>query len=637
MDATTIPGQDKCHPQTKRTKAEHTQDAKAPGRCLIGTLPLELLVEILSYTTPRDILALSRTSKYFYATLVTNPASGFIWKKARARYEPAIPNPTPNFTEPSYAALLFDTGPCEWIPRMECVNFGYPRYSMTESPQDAVDLLMRRRDWLEAVDEYNKAALSELTMAEYIEEKNSAVKNQQAFMELAKELIKWRNGCSRLQVIAFDHNLKLARAMAAKQGWVVWDLLQTSSFGTLYRKKNKDAERIHAQEFENIETSVAADILRMVEKRKRRRDENDYRERRKDVGELYGKLKKTECKDTPLPPLTDFRKLPTVQRIQYKPSKAPSAAVAGEFKHSHFVAHLINEELVQWRDNARTGLGRVLGFNASEQLSPGNLHPVDRLTARFRCKECDNKGLLRGWDNVSFDFSGACQHRCRDGTRERVRESWKAENFAPDSGAIDIVERLLVRLGCAADDERTAKIVASLGSRIICLSCRQRIRMDFRTLLYHCYRHESMQFDIVPETVSADDQPIEYGLRAKLVAPTSGAERQRRIYFCRHCPPPGDVSQALAAIAREPQDHTPDKQTSAATSRSAAEDGSTRENAAEVRPPRSAARPRQKQPKVLNFDGLRSHVKDKHGIEWIGDEDFYRVLPDIAPVTLTLS
>lgn len=82
----------------------------------MGVLPLELLAEVLSYTAPRDILALARTSKYYCATLVANPASKFIWKKARVRYEPTIPEPTPNFTEPAYAALLFDTGTCEVSP-----------------------------------------------------------------------------------------------------------------------------------------------------------------------------------------------------------------------------------------------------------------------------------------------------------------------------------------------------------------------------------------------------------------------------------------------------------------------------------------------------------------------------------------
>ena len=79
----------------------------------LTNMPLEIVAEILSYTTPRDILALARANKYFCATL-TDPSCAFIWKKARKQYIPApIPDPTPNFTEASYAAFLFDPGHCE--------------------------------------------------------------------------------------------------------------------------------------------------------------------------------------------------------------------------------------------------------------------------------------------------------------------------------------------------------------------------------------------------------------------------------------------------------------------------------------------------------------------------------------------
>lgn len=98
-----------------RKRSKHTDDVSAPLQlpCAIGRLPLEILAEILSYTTPRDILALARTSKYFCNTLVGNGATLFIWKKARMTFHPPIPEPTPNFTEVSYAAFLFDGSECE--------------------------------------------------------------------------------------------------------------------------------------------------------------------------------------------------------------------------------------------------------------------------------------------------------------------------------------------------------------------------------------------------------------------------------------------------------------------------------------------------------------------------------------------
>lgn len=101
----------------KRKKTSHTPDINTGRntRCFLGQVPLEVLAEILGYTSPRDILAVARTSKYFCATLVNNAVTDtkYIWKRARKAYVPEIPEPLPNFTETSYAAFLFDKGECE--------------------------------------------------------------------------------------------------------------------------------------------------------------------------------------------------------------------------------------------------------------------------------------------------------------------------------------------------------------------------------------------------------------------------------------------------------------------------------------------------------------------------------------------
>ena len=90
----------------------------------LSRLPLEMLAEILSYTSSPDILSLARTSRFFCATLVTNPASLFIWKAARRRFHPRpIPDPAPNWTESAYIAFLFDTAACE-VCLVDIRNYG---------------------------------------------------------------------------------------------------------------------------------------------------------------------------------------------------------------------------------------------------------------------------------------------------------------------------------------------------------------------------------------------------------------------------------------------------------------------------------------------------------------------------------
>lgn len=89
--------------------------------CYLDKMPMEILAEILSHTaSPRDILSLARCSKFFCATL-THSGSDFIWRRARACCQPQpIPDPTPNYTESAYAALIFDSGVCEVNTHASC-------------------------------------------------------------------------------------------------------------------------------------------------------------------------------------------------------------------------------------------------------------------------------------------------------------------------------------------------------------------------------------------------------------------------------------------------------------------------------------------------------------------------------------
>jgi hypothetical protein len=84
-----------------------------PTKCHLACVPIEIIADILSYTrTPKDILALTRTSKWLFSVL-NSPSAAYIWKNARLRCVPqAIPDPLPTFTECSYAAFIFDGGMC---------------------------------------------------------------------------------------------------------------------------------------------------------------------------------------------------------------------------------------------------------------------------------------------------------------------------------------------------------------------------------------------------------------------------------------------------------------------------------------------------------------------------------------------
>lgn len=97
----------------KRKLAAAEATAKTPPLCYITRLPTELVSDVLSYVnTPREILNLARTCRFFCAMLTSRDTT-FVWRRARRRAIPSpIPDPTPNFTESSYAAFIFDGGRC---------------------------------------------------------------------------------------------------------------------------------------------------------------------------------------------------------------------------------------------------------------------------------------------------------------------------------------------------------------------------------------------------------------------------------------------------------------------------------------------------------------------------------------------
>ncbi|KAG8996197.1 hypothetical protein FRB90_012791 [Tulasnella sp. 427] len=74
-------------------------------------LPLEILAEILSYSSLRTVLAVARSCKWLCTTL-THPDQSFIWRTARKQLYPQPPDPPYDMTEPAYAAVIHSAGNC---------------------------------------------------------------------------------------------------------------------------------------------------------------------------------------------------------------------------------------------------------------------------------------------------------------------------------------------------------------------------------------------------------------------------------------------------------------------------------------------------------------------------------------------
>lgn len=77
-------------------------------------------------------------------------------------------------------------------------------------------------------------------------------------------------------------------------------------------------------------------------------------------------------------------------------------------------------------------LGATLGFPKWKSASKIKLHPVDRLTARFKCTKCD-KESYKFYPEGCLNFSAACEHVCpRLDWNKKTREHWTADQFVKD-------------------------------------------------------------------------------------------------------------------------------------------------------------------------------------------------------------
>ncbi len=195
-----------------------------------------------------------------------------------------------------------------------------------------------------------------------------------------------------------------------------------------------------------------------------------------------------------LPNLQEFRKLSVVKIYETGPSGSEQHTL-----RDPFVSSVLAENLEQWREAARAGLAAVLGFPGWKNLSRRRLHPVDRLTARFRCTRCDaaaSSGSKKVPEDGGMDFARACEHVCTHlPKKRRNKEKWSADRFVPDQRvrvscvfaahsistdrvffgsclkAVDAIAQVLSLCGTTPEDVDSIRIADELGDRVQCQSC----------------------------------------------------------------------------------------------------------------------------------------------------------------------
>lgn len=193
-----------------------------------------------------------------------------------------------------------------------------------------------------------------------------------------------------------------------------------------------------------------------LKKRKVVREQDLTLHRKRSESETeYARLRKADPKAI-FPSFPEFRKLSVVKTVE-----ASSSAKNASFTDP-FVASLLKESLDQWRDAARAALAVVLGFTGWKTMSKKKLHPVDRMTAHFRCKRCDAAGKDTGKDG-GLDLARACEHICALSKKARNKQRWSADYFVPDQR---------VRSGTPTRKGTSADFVRHRGGRLSMRSLR---------------------------------------------------------------------------------------------------------------------------------------------------------------------
>lgn len=640
------------------------ESESAAGQCLFPMLPLELLAEILIQTnSPRDVLSVARTSKLLCSTLVCNPAADFIWRTIRKKCFPhALPDPTPNFSEAAYAAFVYDGGPCDvckkdtkefyasfaarirlcrdlrckknirkylmdvttifkghardeiWIPYVESTHCFDP--NLDSAWPDNPTILMKKPEWERfRVDYAAFSALSPPPSEGLRKACTDQIVKFPKVMELAVALQKWKCTYVAMHRTIRTKNETWAKALAVREGWNEHDLLNSQSYGSLHRHKNYMLEEVTLRDLLPIKPLIEAQLLKMQIHRQNKENEASYRQRRDDVEQYYNRLRSA---GTVVPSLYEFRKFSVMTTMQgsVTGSRPNSSGLAKDMKNSALVAELVAADLKTWMASVREKLSELLGFPKWRSASKTKLHPLDRITAQFRCQGC-GKVAKRYEKEQCLDFAGVCAHECPgDDKKNKKPVDWSVDRFIKDEKASNAVACLLMLTGITDEDANARNTVKMLGACIRCLSCEHAfITMDFPTLIGHSHRHDNMQVAILSKG-EGPERAFEAGLSAKLMDMgfQSRKLRSEANYRCRHCVP-----------ASESADAGMDGEERVSTGEFIAKGSHIKDS----QTGNQERRQRNKKSKLrsMDFNALRSHLKGSHGIEMVSDEDFFAQTP----------
>lgn len=327
------------------------------------------------------------------------------------------------------------------------------------------------------------------------------------------------------------------------------------------------------------------------------RTESDEREGRgRQVDKVYARLR-SKSPYSPLPTLSTFRQLGVISVVLNNRKK--TAAAAKEEMASPVFQSLLEDNLSMWRENQQRVLLKLIGSPNYRHVSKTKPHPLDLYSARFNCTKCKDQAAKQ-FKPISLSFADVCKHECV-GSKHKSKNSsgaWSISQFVLDEKAVNATKQFFGMVNLKEDNADVGDLFARL--KVLCQSCDGKVVIKGLDGLHaHCQRHDNMKFLVF----TGDTTPcLQWGLRDELLSRNWSAAKKRKSksFGCRHCPP---------ARANSNSSH-----------------GKRRVDAF------GRTRTEQKHYRLLDFDGIRSHLKSRHGVENIADEDFFRILDDEVEV-----
>ncbi|KAF8843819.1 hypothetical protein BDN67DRAFT_923139 [Paxillus ammoniavirescens] len=504
----------------------------------------------------------------------------------------------------------------------------------------------------------------------FLERCNAANERFPKIMNLSVKLLDWKRAYEEKRRSVKAQNESWAKALARQEGWELADLLDSKAYGSLHRRKTHLLEEIGWNDIPSLRPAIESELLERQARRDRQKAEGSYKQRLVEVQKIYERMRSGTAEGVNaggsgssskmvLLPLTVFRTLPSVRTLRGRPDPntvPPENSDAElDLKSSPLAVSLISSDIRTWLVPVQSYLMGLLGHSGGwRSASKLKVAPLERVTARFLCGRCADGGAGRQYRRQGcLDLRGVCSHVCKrvkgKGTAEKNKETqehgdndaddqhskdageveksggkkkkkknaktldWRVEVFQKDEKAIALINVVLNLLDLSDEDSRTASQLGALARRIRCMTCTGWIVMDFETAIGHSHRHESMQIqllststptlaiaqpDVDPFTTSTmmSRLAFDYGLSERLMAPTYRALNlgDKVDYGCRHCLAIGEGNVFVGF-----------EKAGKGTKKRGATSGA----------------------RAMNLNALRSHVKGKHGIQNIRDEDIFCYTP----------